>query len=38
MLRMNYDVDEIAKLWHKPISEINTLKLQYGINNDEKII
>ena len=36
MLRMNYDVNEIAELSHKPISEINTLKLQYGINNAEK--
>lgn len=36
MLRMNFDVAEIAKLSHKPISEINTLKLQYVINNDEK--
>ena len=36
MLRMNYDVNEIAELSHKNIKEINALKLGYGINNDTK--
>lgn len=36
MLRINYDVNEIAELSHKTISEICALKLHYGIYNDEK--
>lgn len=36
MLRINYDVNEIAELSHKTISEIYALKLHYGIYNDEK--